>query len=154
MPSLFDMGAGVLAVIMGPGVFVIWGIPAVLVETLILRFALPKAKALRDSIVVNLASAVVGLALAIPANYLYYWAGNILELDSWDLYEGTSSLFRLYFLAIFVAFLIMTVVIEGAILKFYLEPWAPGSRVLATVIGMNLVSYAVPLIVLFLLFDL
>jgi hypothetical protein len=139
--SLFDFATGLIASLFGSLVLVVWGIPAILVEAILLRILLPGARAFRDSLVMNVISTVVGLVVGVPIQVLYPLLGDLLSLDY---YYGNPTLLSVFWLAFAFITWGMSVLIEGALLRRWLEPDAPAGRLWRAVVIVNAVTYAVP----------
>ena len=147
MPIL-DFGAGVL--MWWFSLFLpLWGVPAILIEALLLDRLLPQARALRDSLIINLVSTAAGLVVGYLASRpLLSEVINRLGLDHDEFYYYVDpTALKLDLGALLLVLWVPSVLIEGALLQLWLErqikPWPLWRAVLV----VNSASYAaVPII--------
>ena len=124
----------------------LWGLPAILIEAVLLRLILPGTRALRNSVVMNLITTAVGLGVGLIVPFpLYELAGKQTGIEGMLLYYGDEKVMLAYLINIALLLGLLGVVIEGAILQFWLEPRAPAKRVWAAALAANAASYAMGL---------
>jgi uncharacterized membrane protein YeaQ/YmgE (transglycosylase-associated protein family) len=137
-----DMPIGYLTVNHSVWVLVIWGLPVILIEAILLRFLLPKVRVFRVAFVMNYSTTLLGLVLAlITPLWPYEVVGEFLGMTGSTLYYDNDALL-LDSIIFFVILGIVGILIEGVILQ-RLATNAPRQRVWVAALVSNVVSYAV-----------
>jgi hypothetical protein len=142
-----DMGAGVMTTIIGIWGLIFWGIPAFLLEAVILRSMLPKARSFRASFAMNLASSATGfLASSALTSPIQNWFLPLFrpQLDPGEisaiLYYEVGIHTMAYFLALIFVLWLLSLLIEGGILKA-MEPTLPTRELWQATALANTASY-------------
>jgi hypothetical protein len=144
---MMDMGAGAIVAMYGSIGLALWGIPAFLLEGVILKLGLLEARAFLYAFIMNLVSTIIGY---FTAGLLFVsaqrWAITLLgiEGDPWMIaYAEVGDHTMIAFLIVFIATWALSVVIEGGILSL-LEAHLPKGRLWTTILIANLASYIPP----------
>jgi hypothetical protein len=144
LSSLPDFGAGYFIALLGTLALLVWAIPALFIEALLLWSLLPGSCALRalfDSFVMNLVTTLIGYAIGSRWYFsdLYPWLAELAGLDGYyDVGPHTGA----FFLIVLLIQWALSVLIEGLLLT-WLEPKVARSRIWLSSLLVNVGSYIV-----------
>lgn len=147
-----DMGAGALTYLLGVTGLALWGIPAFLLEGMILRWRQVAKRPFLASFVMNLVSTIAGYAAAgLLLTTFQGWALALLGQESNDLsltYFEVGPHTTITFVFIILISWALSILIEGGILGI-MEKNLPKDRAWKTVFIANIASYILPVAFIF-----
>ena len=141
LTSLPDFGAGYFIAALGVIALLVWAIPALFIEALLLWSLLPGSRALYDSFVVNLVTTLIGYAIG-SRWYLVDLYPLLTRLAGLEGYYDVGPHTGAFFLIVLLIQWVLSVLIEGLLLT-WLEPGIARRRIWLSSLSVNAASYIV-----------
>lgn len=137
---LVDMGAGILMYMYGTQAMMIWGVPAVLIEAVLLQQLLPTKmlRAVLESLSINVITTIAGYLTVYRAGLMLYQSAA--HIVGKDFYYETGHHVTLYLLFLGITLCLLSALIEGLVLM-RLEREIPKSRIWKSAVMINVASY-------------
>jgi hypothetical protein len=144
-----DVGWAFGVLLLGAGALVVFAPLTILGEAAVLRWLLPQGRSLRNSLIANLASGLLGFGgLALGGTSFFSLSEFLAERTGGDYYSAPGVALAAFLLCILSMFWLVSVIVEGVVLMV-LERDRPVRRVWLASLAANAGSYVAILIVLF-----
>jgi len=140
---MMDFTAGAIFAALGTSAMMMWNVPAIILETLLLKLVLDISyrRALKNAFVINIASTILGY-LALKSGILLSLYSRISTRVGMDYNYDVGRNFSYYFGALYVIGLVISALVEGVVL-IRLEPKLHKSELWLASWGINALSYAI-----------
>jgi len=144
-----DIGWAFGVLFLGVGALVVLAPLTVLGEAAVLRWLLPGGRSLRNSLLTNLASGLLGYGGLVLGGPSFFNLGEfVTQRIGGDYFSAPDIALVAYLLSFMAIFWLMSVAVEGVLLMV-LERGRPVRRVWLASLAANACSYMVILIALF-----